>query len=247
MREPCVAAAGRSQSRDVMAVHLLFWELENHLKSPKDAAYTLRITTNQCRPREDRQRSPLSRELHYGLRLCPLPPWPLAGLPHWAHGSAWARRGMNTHCYSVAMDLGVCHLRNLSISFLSSVLGRESASVRLDSSSGTSVVAIDNKIEQAMDLVKSHLMYAVREEVEVLKEQIKELIERNSLLEQENTLLKTLASPEQMAQFQAQPGPRPHCRHHRTRACRRDVDHFRQCWIREPKNSRTVKRSRRQR
>uniref|UniRef100_A0A673XLR1 TSC22 domain family protein 1 n=1 Tax=Salmo trutta TaxID=8032 RepID=A0A673XLR1_SALTR len=72
------------------------------------------------------------------------------------------------------------------------------------SSSGASVVAIDNKIEQAMDLVKSHLMYAVREEVEVLKEQIKELIERNSQLEQENSLLKTLASPEQMAQFQAQ-------------------------------------------
>ncbi|XP_042350187.1 TSC22 domain family protein 1-like [Plectropomus leopardus] len=73
-----------------------------------------------------------------------------------------------------------------------------------DGSSGASVVAIDNKIEQAMDLVKSHLMYAVREEVEVLKEQIKELIDRNSQLEQENTLLKTLASPEQMAQFQAQ-------------------------------------------
>ncbi|XP_051562049.1 TSC22 domain family protein 1 isoform X3 [Myxocyprinus asiaticus] len=70
------------------------------------------------------------------------------------------------------------------------------------SSSGASVVAIDNKIEQAMDLVKSHLMYAVREEVEVLKEQIKELIERNSQLEQENTLLKNLASPEQLAQFQ---------------------------------------------
>uniref|UniRef100_A0A8C0Z012 TSC22 domain family protein 1 n=1 Tax=Canis lupus familiaris TaxID=9615 RepID=A0A8C0Z012_CANLF len=72
------------------------------------------------------------------------------------------------------------------------------------SSSGASVVAIDNKIEQAMDLVKSHLMYAVREEVEVLKEQIKELIEKNSQLEQENNLLKTLASPEQLAQFQAQ-------------------------------------------
>uniref|UniRef100_A0A8C1VS18 TSC22 domain family protein 1 n=1 Tax=Cyprinus carpio TaxID=7962 RepID=A0A8C1VS18_CYPCA len=71
-------------------------------------------------------------------------------------------------------------------------------------SSGASVVAIDNKIEQAMDLVKSHLMYAVREEVEVLKEQIKELMERNSQLEQENTLLKNLASPEQLAQFQAQ-------------------------------------------
>lgn len=47
-------------------------------------------------------------------------------------------------------------------------------------------------------------MYAVREEVEVLKEQIKELIERNSQLEQENNLLKNLASPEQLAQFQAQ-------------------------------------------
>ncbi|XP_031707921.1 TSC22 domain family protein 1 isoform X2 [Anarrhichthys ocellatus] len=112
---------------------------------------------------------------------------------------------MNSQCYTVAMDLGVCHLRNFSISFLSSVLGKGSASVRLDnSSSGASVVAIDNKIEQAMDLVKSHLMYAVREEVEVLKEQIKELIERNTQLEQENNLLKNLASPEQMAQFQAQ-------------------------------------------
>ncbi|XP_072302963.1 TSC22 domain family protein 1-like isoform X3 [Eucyclogobius newberryi] len=74
----------------------------------------------------------------------------------------------------------------------------------LKSSSAASVVAIDNKIEQAMDLVKSHLMYAVREEVEVLKEQINELIERNSQLEQENNLLKNLASPEQMALFQAQ-------------------------------------------
>ncbi|XP_052004727.1 TSC22 domain family protein 1-like isoform X4 [Xyrauchen texanus] len=112
---------------------------------------------------------------------------------------------MNSPCYSVAMDLGVCQLRNFSISFLSSLLGTETSSVKIDnSSSGASVVAIDNKIEQAMDLVKSHLMYAVREEVEVLKEQIKELIERNSQLEQENNLLKNLASPEQLAQFQAQ-------------------------------------------
>ncbi|KAG8442592.1 hypothetical protein GDO86_000479 [Hymenochirus boettgeri] len=102
------------------------------------------------------------------------------------------------------MDLGVCQLRQFSISFLSALLGADSPSVKVDSSSGASVVAIDNKIEQAMDLVKSHLMYAVREEVEVLKEQIKELIEKNSQLEQENSLLKTLASPEQLAQFQAQ-------------------------------------------
>ncbi|XP_072850887.2 TSC22 domain family protein 1 isoform X4 [Pogona vitticeps] len=110
----------------------------------------------------------------------------------------WCRR-------QVAMDLGVYQLRHFSISFLSSLLGTDSSALRLDSSSsGASVVAIDNKIEQAMDLVKSHLMYAVREEVEVLKEQIKELIEKNNQLEQENNLLKTLASPEQLAQFQAQ-------------------------------------------
>ncbi|NWW30656.1 T22D2 protein, partial [Panurus biarmicus] len=73
-----------------------------------------------------------------------------------------------------------------------------------DSASGASVVAIDNKIEQAMDLVKSHLMYAVREEVEVLKEQIKELVERNSLLERENALLKSLSSTDQLSQLSGQ-------------------------------------------
>lgn len=36
--------------------------------------------------------------------------------------------------------------------------------------SGTNQGAIDNRIEQAMDLVKSHLMNAVRSEVEELKE-----------------------------------------------------------------------------
>lgn len=76
-----------------------------------------------------------------------------------------------------------------------------------DSASGTNVVAIDNKIEQAMDLVKSHLMYAVREEVEVLKEQIKELFERNSVLERENAVLKSLANNEQLSQLSAQTGP----------------------------------------
>lgn len=54
------------------------------------------------------------------------------------------------------------------------------------------------------DLVKSHLMYAVREEVEVLKEQIKELFERNSVLERENFVLKSLANSEQLSQLSAQ-------------------------------------------
>ncbi|CAJ1071954.1 TSC22 domain family protein 2-like isoform X2 [Xyrichtys novacula] len=77
----------------------------------------------------------------------------------------------------------------------------------VDRASGTNVAAIDNKIEQAMDLVKSHLMYAVREEVEVLKEQIKELYERNSVLERENAVLKSLANSEQLSQLSTQPAP----------------------------------------
>lgn len=47
-------------------------------------------------------------------------------------------------------------------------------------------------------------MFAVREEVEVLREQIKELSERNALLEQENSLLRSLAKAEQLSHSQAQ-------------------------------------------
>ncbi|NWU88077.1 T22D3 protein, partial [Onychorhynchus coronatus] len=73
--------------------------------------------------------------------------------------------------------------------------------------SGT-VSAIDNKIERAMDLVKSHLLLAVREEVEALREQIRELSERRAQLERENRLLRTLATPQQLALL-SPPGPPP--------------------------------------
>ncbi|XP_026540058.1 TSC22 domain family protein 3 isoform X2 [Notechis scutatus] len=112
---------------------------------------------------------------------------------------------MSTGVYPFPMEVAVYQLHNFSISFFSSsLLGGDVVSVKLDNSaSGASVVAIDNKIEQAMDLVKNHLMYAVREEVEVLKEQIKELAEKNSRLELENSLLKNLASPEQLQKFRS--------------------------------------------
>ncbi|XP_072482959.1 TSC22 domain family protein 3 isoform X1 [Notamacropus eugenii] len=97
-------------------------------------------------------------------------------------------------CY--LLNQGICN-RNIDQTMLSILLFFHSAS-------GATVVAIDNKIEQAMDLVKNHLMYAVREEVEILKEQIKELVEKNSQLERENNLLKTLASPEQLEKFESQ-------------------------------------------
>ncbi|XP_032529259.1 protein bunched, class 2/F/G isoform-like isoform X2 [Danaus plexippus] len=81
-----------------------------------------------------------------------------------------------------------------------------------ESASGTSAVAIDNKIEQAMDLVKSHLMFAVREEVEVLKERIAELMERINQLEVENSYLRAHASQDTLAQLPAagaKPPPQP--------------------------------------
>ncbi|XP_017025551.1 protein bunched, class 1/class 3/D/E isoforms isoform X10 [Drosophila kikkawai] len=74
----------------------------------------------------------------------------------------------------------------------------------LPDASGTSAVAIDNKIEQAMDLVKSHLMIAVREEVEVLKERISELMDKISKLEVENSILKSNIPPETLQQIQMQ-------------------------------------------
>ncbi|XP_061542331.1 TSC22 domain family protein 3 isoform X2 [Phyllopteryx taeniolatus] len=112
---------------------------------------------------------------------------------------------MSTEMFAkTSMEVAVYQLHNFSISFFSSLLGGDVVSVKLDNSaSGASVVAIDNKIEQAMDLVKNHLMYAVREEVEILKEQIKELAEKNNQLERENYLLKNLASPEQLEKFQS--------------------------------------------
>jgi hypothetical protein len=44
-------------------------------------------------------------------------------------------------------------------------------------------------------------MYAVREEVEVLKEQIKELMDRMRTIECENKILRAEASPETLAKL----------------------------------------------
>lgn len=67
--------------------------------------------------------------------------------------------------------------------------------------------AIDNKIEQAMDLVKSHLMYTVREEVEILKEKIAELMERIQQLETENNQLRQQISKNQGTSSSGTPDP----------------------------------------
>ena len=57
------------------------------------------------------------------------------------------------------------------------------------------------------DLVKSHLMYAVREEVDVLKEQIQELRDKNAQLEYENKFLRSAADPATIEQLKATQPP----------------------------------------
>jgi len=52
-------------------------------------------------------------------------------------------------------------------------------------------------------------MFAVREEVELLKEQIKDLTARNCQLELENSALRATASPETLAKLAASQPPAP--------------------------------------
>ena len=52
--------------------------------------------------------------------------------------------------------------------------------------------------------MKSHLMLAVREEVDVLKDRIGELMERINHLEYENTVLRKYATPETLESLQQQ-------------------------------------------
>lgn len=49
--------------------------------------------------------------------------------------------------------------------------------------------------------MKSHLLFAVREEIELLKEQIKDLTARNCQLELENSILRASATPDTLAQL----------------------------------------------
>ena len=49
--------------------------------------------------------------------------------------------------------------------------------------------------------MKSHLLLAVREEVDVLKANINKLVDKISVLERENEVLKTNASPEVLAKL----------------------------------------------
>merc|ERR1712050_336582 len=67
--------------------------------------------------------------------------------------------------------------------------------------SGAGQGSIDNRIEQAMDLVKSHLMSAVRSEVEELREKIAKLEDTVQVLSRENDTLRNHVAPEVLNQL----------------------------------------------
>jgi len=72
------------------------------------------------------------------------------------------------------------------------------------SASGAGQGSIDNRIEQAMDLVKSHLMSAVRSEVEELRDKISKLEDEVNILSRDNALLRSHVNPEVLSQLTLQ-------------------------------------------
>jgi len=76
-----------------------------------------------------------------------------------------------------------------------------------DSASGAGQGTIDNRIEQAMDLVKSHLMSAVRSEVEELRDKITKLEESVTVLSRENEILRANVNPDILANLTSRGHP----------------------------------------
>jgi len=65
----------------------------------------------------------------------------------------------------------------------------------------TSMVAIDTMIVQVVDMVKSHLLYAVREEFDMLQEKIVHLENKVARLENENKFLRQFAPTDVVARM----------------------------------------------
>merc|ERR1712107_367313 len=116
------------------------------------------------------------------------------------------------------MEIAIMHIDN-RVESLEEARKYLNNAICNNDASGTNQGAIDNRIEQAMDLVKSHLMNAVRSEVEELKEKIIKLEETISQqqieiskqhtdfnrevgkLQAENEFLKSQVPPEVLVQL----------------------------------------------
>ncbi|CAK9299719.1 unnamed protein product [Gordionus sp. m RMFG-2023] len=70
-------------------------------------------------------------------------------------------------------------------------VNNEKFSGSLEELATSNTQAIDNKIELAMDLVKSHLRLAVKSEMDYLRERVKDLTEINDNLRTENSFLRS--------------------------------------------------------
>ncbi|CAD5116095.1 DgyrCDS5022 [Dimorphilus gyrociliatus] len=62
-----------------------------------------------------------------------------------------------------------------------------------------STTAIQNKVEQAMDMVKLHLMFTVKEEVQILQGQLQQLSDKHKKLQLENQRLRQVIDPQILA------------------------------------------------
>lgn len=78
------------------------------------------------------------------------------------------------------------------------------AAVQQALNAASSSSSLNDKITLAMDLVKSHLSYAVRQEVSQHDKRITELEAENVRLKLENQFLRSRADPETLAQLAAQ-------------------------------------------
>uniref|UniRef100_A0A1I7YTR6 TSC22 domain family protein 1-like n=1 Tax=Steinernema glaseri TaxID=37863 RepID=A0A1I7YTR6_9BILA len=96
------------------------------------------------------------------------------------------------------------HARAPSLDYDVEVASIDSSPSSNPSGPNSQIVAIDHKIEQAMDLVKTHLMFAVREEVDVLRSRIMELETTVIQLEAENAILREHVPEEILAKMNMQ-------------------------------------------
>merc|ERR1711974_370005 len=99
----------------------------------------------------------------------------------------------------INLEDGDCLVERLE-EMVSNRLAEEHRDGELDeSASGAGQGSIDHRIEQAMDLVKSHLMSAVRSEVEELRDKISKLEDTVQVLSRENDTLRNHVNPDVLA------------------------------------------------
>uniref|UniRef100_A0A183BKK6 TSC22 domain family protein 1 n=1 Tax=Globodera pallida TaxID=36090 RepID=A0A183BKK6_GLOPA len=105
-----------------------------------------------------------------------------------------------THSVPIALDSDYVSQGSSALDLMANAIGGKIVTV---SSSMAYPSPIDNKIEQALDLVKTQLTLAVRKEMKLMRSTIIELESKVSLLEGENRILRQYAPNEVEANLPA--------------------------------------------